>query len=82
MVLGGALTLGAIVMLGGATGARAGDLTGLFDAMQSAAPLSVMGSILSHSSESAERSDFESTSLYVIERGELEPTMTLQTWSS
>ena len=39
MVRGGALTLGTIAMLGGATGARADDSTGLFDAAQSAASL-------------------------------------------
>jgi hypothetical protein len=43
MVRSGALTPGAIVMLDGATGARAGNLKGLFDATQSAGSLPLCG---------------------------------------
>jgi hypothetical protein len=48
MVRSGALTLGAIVMLGGATGARAGDVTRLFDATRSAAAFPSWGQFFQH----------------------------------
>ena len=43
MVRSGALTLGAIVMLDGATGARVGNRKGLFDATQSPGSLLLCG---------------------------------------
>ena len=48
MVRSGALTLGAIVMLGGATGARAGNLKGFFDVTQNAASFSLCGPFFRH----------------------------------
>ncbi len=52
MVRSGTLTLGAIVMLGGATGARAGNSKEFFHATQAAACFPFCGPFLSaHSSE-------------------------------
>ena len=109
------MTLGATVMLGGATGARAGDLAGLFDATQSAASFPSWGQVLQHipqnwsdlpvrfslseavgysSNEPAVAVDavvwdaakpigaLEPISLDRLHSAELQPTMTLQTWSS
>ena len=107
------MTLGAIVMLG-ATGARAGDLAGLFDATRSAASFPSWGQVFQHIpqnwsdlpvrfslSEAVEYNSnmpvavdavvwhaakpigaFEPISLDRLHYAELQPTMTLQTWSS
>jgi hypothetical protein len=48
MVRSGALTLGAIVMLGGATGARAGNPKGFFDATQTASFFPLCGLFFRH----------------------------------
>ena len=46
MIRKGALTLGAVLMLGGVSGARADDLTGLFDATRNAASLPSWGELI------------------------------------